>query len=84
MVKRSTILGLITFAACLILLVALNYYVCNKVFCDTCEFNDQNILYKAFYRNEDGIGYYYTEPTLANYIMVLLLSAGLGRLVAMR
>ncbi len=84
MVKKSTVFGLITFAACLLLLAAVNYYVCNKVFCDICEFNEQNILYKAFYRNEAGFGYYYTEPTLTNYVMVFLFSAGLGRLVAMR
>lgn len=82
MVKKSTVYGFITFTVCLLVLMAVNYYVINTVFCDTCEFHDQNMIYKALYRTEAGFGYYYTEPTLLNYITLGLLSTAMGRLVA--
>ncbi len=81
MVEKRTLHGFITFIACLIVMLIADHYICNTYFCDTCEFDERNMIYKYFYRNESDTGYY-AEPTLINYIMVVLVSAAAGRIVA--
>jgi hypothetical protein len=57
----------------LIVFFLLDFYLSNRLFCSSCDFNDKNILFKLFYRNDSDSGYH-SEPTFFNILVLLSLS----------
>lgn len=51
----------------------LDLYISNEMFCSSCDFNDKNLLFKLFYRNNSESGYH-SEPTFFNIVVLFALS----------
>lgn len=57
----------------LVSLGMLDFYLSEKLFCTSCDFDDDNVLFKLFYNNDSNIGYH-SEPTLFNIIFIFFIS----------
>ncbi len=67
----------------LILLIAfgfLDFFISEKIFCPSCDYDDGSFLYKLFYKNSSNSGYH-SEPTILNIIVLFLLSFSISVLI---
>lgn len=61
----------------MIILLGIDFLVSDVFFCPTCEFNDNNFIFKLFYTNNSTSGYH-SEPTFLNIIFVIILSLSIS------
>jgi Ni,Fe-hydrogenase I cytochrome b subunit len=78
MKKKDILVAAATFVLCIIVLIIIDYHIAETYFCAACDYNENDTLYRLFYRN-DGNSAYHSYPTTVNYVCVFIISIAAGR-----